>query len=81
MARQYGQLAGDASGAAAATANADVSYRLRSGVQELGRSCHDLVRAAGTCQMAPHGDSFATRDVADSARHVSEKVLLTINVK
>lgn len=77
LSRQYGQLASDATGAAAATSNADVSVRIRSGVQELGRACLELVKAGGTCQMAPQGDTFAQRDVADSARHVSEKVLVT----
>ncbi|PNF41180.1 Talin-1 [Cryptotermes secundus] len=74
LSRQYGQLASDATGAAAATSNADVSTRIRSGVQELGRACLELVKAGGACQMAPQGDTFAQRDVADSARHVSEKV-------
>jgi talin len=76
LSRQYGQLASDATGAAAATSNADVSTRIRSGVQELGRACLELVKAGGACQMAPQGDTFAQRDVADSARHVSEKVLI-----
>ncbi|KDR19212.1 Talin-1 [Zootermopsis nevadensis] len=74
LSRQYGQLAADATGAAAATSNADVSSRIRSGVQELGRACLELVKAGGACQMAPQGDTFAQRDVADGARHVSEKV-------
>lgn len=74
LSRQYGQLAADATGAAAATSNADVSSRIRTGVQELGRACLELVKAGGACQMAPQGDTFAQRDVADSARHVSEKV-------
>lgn len=75
LSRQYGQLAADATGAAAATSNADVSSRICSGVQELGRACLELVKAGGACQMAPQGDTFAQRDVADSARHVSEKVI------
>ncbi|KAJ9593984.1 hypothetical protein L9F63_014625, partial [Diploptera punctata] len=74
LSRQYAQLASDASGAAAATSNADVSSRIRMGVQELGRACLELVKSGGACQMAPQGDTFAQRDVSDSARHVSEKV-------
>ena len=74
LSRQYAQLASDATGAAAATSNADVSSRIRTGVQELGRACLELVKSGGACQMAPQGDTFAQRDVSDSARHVSEKV-------
>ncbi|XP_063237314.1 talin-1 isoform X2 [Bacillus rossius redtenbacheri] len=70
----YGQLAHDAVGAAAATSNADVSARIRAGVQDLGRACLDLVRSGGTCQMAPQGDTYAQRDVSESSRVVSEKV-------
>ncbi|PSN52989.1 Talin-1 [Blattella germanica] len=74
LSRQYAQLASDATGAAAATSNADVSTRIRSGVQELGRACLELVKAGGACQMAPQGDTFAQREVSDGARTVSEKV-------
>lgn len=34
----------------------------------------DLVKAGNNCQMAPLGDSFTQRDVADAAKHVSERV-------
>jgi len=75
LTHQYCQLASDSTGAAMSTTNADVSSRLNAGVQELGRACLDLVSAGGACQMAPLGDTFTQRDVAESARHVSEKVL------
>nr|CAD7594785.1 unnamed protein product [Timema genevievae] len=74
LSHQYGQLAHDSVGAAASTSNADVSVRLRTGVQELGRACLDLVKSGGTCQMAPQGDTFAQREVSESGRVVSEKV-------
>lgn len=74
LTHQYCKLAADSTGAAMSTTNADVSSRIRTSVQELGRSCLDLVAAGGACQMAPTGDTFAQRDVADSARNVSEKV-------
>ncbi|XP_052124986.1 talin-1 isoform X3 [Frankliniella occidentalis] len=74
LTHQYCKLAADSTGAAMSTTNADVSSRIRTSVQELGRSCLDLVASGGACQMAPTGDTFAQRDVADSARHVSEKV-------
>nr|CAD7194456.1 unnamed protein product [Timema douglasi] len=74
LSHHYGQLAHDSVGAAASTSNADVSVRLRTGVQELGRACLDLVKSGGTCQMAPQGDTFAQREVSESGRVVSEKV-------
>ncbi|XP_048515080.1 talin-1 isoform X2 [Athalia rosae] len=73
VSHKYTQLSRDASGASAATTNADVSLRLRTGVQELGRACADIVRAAGTCQMAS-GDAFAQREVSEHSKNVTEKV-------
>ncbi|XP_071567528.1 talin-1 isoform X2 [Temnothorax nylanderi] len=73
ISHKYTQLARDTSGASAAASNADVSARLRTGVQELGRACADIVRAAGTCQMAP-GDAYAQREVAEYSKIVTEKV-------
>ncbi|XP_012276723.1 talin-1 isoform X2 [Orussus abietinus] len=73
ISHKYTQLARDACGASAAASNADVSSRLRSGVQELGRVCVDIVRSAGTCQMSP-GDAYAQREVAENSRAVTEKV-------
>ncbi|XP_046398722.1 talin-1 isoform X1 [Ischnura elegans] len=73
LSKQYGRLATDSSGAVAACPSAEVSARLRLGVQELGSACVDLVRSGGARQIAPN-DPYAQRDVADSARHVSEKV-------
>ncbi|XP_011052007.1 PREDICTED: talin-1 isoform X3 [Acromyrmex echinatior] len=73
ISHKYTQLARDTSGASAAASNADVSARLRTGVQELGRACADIVRAAGTCQMSP-GDAYAQREVAEHSKIVTEKV-------
>ncbi|XP_012143051.2 talin_middle and talin-RS domain-containing protein rhea isoform X1 [Megachile rotundata] len=73
ISHKYTQLARDTSGASAAASNADVSSRLRTGVQELGRSCVDIVRAAGTCQMSP-GDAYAQREVAEQSKIVTGKV-------
>ncbi|XP_066588504.1 talin-1 isoform X3 [Prorops nasuta] len=73
ISHKYTQLARDTSGAVAAASNADVSVRLRTGVQELGRACADIVRAAGTCQMSP-GDAYAQREVAEHSKIVTEKV-------
>ncbi|XP_012529648.1 talin-1 isoform X1 [Monomorium pharaonis] len=73
ISHKYTQLARDTSGASAAASNADVSARLRTGVQELGRACADIVRAAGVCQMSP-GDAYAQREVAEHSKIVTEKV-------
>ncbi|XP_043281171.1 talin-2 isoform X2 [Venturia canescens] len=73
ISHKYTQLARDTSGASAAASNADVSSRLRSGVQELGRACADIVRAAGVCQLSP-GDVYAQREVAENGKIVTEKV-------
>ncbi|XP_051170651.1 talin-1 isoform X3 [Leptopilina boulardi] len=73
ISHKYTQLARDTSGASAAASNADVSARLRTGVQELGRACADIVRDAGNCQMSP-GDSFFQREVSEDSKIVTEKV-------
>ncbi|XP_064472172.1 talin-2-like isoform X2 [Ornithodoros turicata] len=73
LSHHYGALAADARGAVAATANPDVSARIRNGVHELGRACIELTKSAGSCQSNP-GDMYAQREVADNARVVSEKV-------
>ncbi|XP_050464665.1 talin-1 isoform X2 [Cataglyphis hispanica] len=73
ISHKYTQLARDTSGASAAASNADVSAKLRTGVQELGRACADIVRAAGTCQMST-GDAYAQREVAEQSKIVTEKV-------
>ncbi|KAJ4445576.1 hypothetical protein ANN_12257 [Periplaneta americana] len=67
LSRLYVQLATDATGAAAATPNAEVAARILSGIQELGRACQEVVKLGSTCQVAQ-------KEVADSARHVSQKV-------
>ena len=73
ISHKYTQLARDTAGASAAASNADVSARLRNGVQELGRSCADIVRAAGVCQLSP-GDVYAQREVSEHGKIVTEKV-------
>ncbi|KOX74764.1 Talin-1 [Melipona quadrifasciata] len=73
ISHKYTQLARDTSGASAAASNAEVSTRLRTSVQELGKACVDIVRAAGTCQMSS-GDAYAQREVAEHSKIVTEKV-------
>ncbi|XP_057321307.1 talin-2 isoform X3 [Microplitis mediator] len=73
ISHKYTQLARDTSGASAAAANAEVSARLRNGVQDLGRACVDIVRAAGVCQLSP-GDSYAQLEVSSYGKIVTERV-------
>lgn len=54
-----------------------VAARLKSRVQDLGNSCIQLVQNAGTVQHNPT-DNYAKRDLADNAKVVSEKVLLSL---
>ena len=42
-------------------------------VQDLGKSCIELVQDAGSLQSNP-ADSFARRDMTEHARSVTEKV-------
>lgn len=72
MSTCYQQLASDAKSASTDMGNAEVGQRIRSTVQDLGKATIGLVKATGSCQMAPH-DSFALRDVSDNARSVGEK--------
>ncbi|CAG5092292.1 Similar to Tln1: Talin-1 (Mus musculus) [Cotesia congregata] len=73
ISHKYTQLARDTAGASAAAANAEVSARLRNGVQDLGRACVDIVRAAGVCQLSP-GDSLAQLEVSSYGKIVTERV-------
>ncbi|CAN7981389.1 unnamed protein product, partial [Ixodes pacificus] len=73
LSHHYAALAADARGAMAATASSDVSGRIRTGVQDLGKACINLTKSAGACQGSP-GDTYRQREVADNARVVSEKV-------
>ncbi|XP_075218972.1 talin_middle and talin-RS domain-containing protein rhea isoform X1 [Lycorma delicatula] len=73
LTHQYAQLATDSGGAAVATANPEVSSRLATSVQELGRACFNTVSAAGSVQASP-ADTLAHRDLSDSAHVLSVKV-------
>ncbi|XP_034947623.1 talin-2 isoform X2 [Chelonus insularis] len=73
ISHKYTQLARDTLGASAAASTAEVSTRLRNGVQELGRACADIVRAAGICQLSPK-DSYAQREVSEQGKIVTERV-------
>lgn len=40
----------------------------------LGKASLDLIKAGNNCQIAPAGDAFAQKDVAEASKRVSEKV-------
>merc|ERR1719278_520563 len=69
---QYQQLANDAKRASQGTTSAEMGQRIRVSVQELGQATIELVKATGSCQIAPK-DSHVLRDVSENARSVSEK--------
>ena len=69
----YQQLANDAKRASQGTSSAEMGQRIRVSVQELGEATIELVKATGSCQIAPK-DSHILRDVSENARSVSEKV-------
>jgi len=78
--QHYNNLASDAKGAIATTLTDDVGVRIRSGVQELGKACIDLVKFAGVVHFSPD-DTFASpegtyarRDLSEANKRVSEKV-------
>merc|ERR1719278_1846932 len=68
----YQQLANDAKRASQGTSSAEMGQRIRVSVQELGQATIELVKATGSCQIAPK-DSHVLRDVSENARSVSEK--------
>ncbi|XP_070547100.1 talin-1-like isoform X3 [Ptychodera flava] len=72
IAHDYNELAGNARGAMATSNSDEVSDRIKVSVQDLGKSCIDLVRLGGVVQGNPT-DSMAKKELVDNARVVSEK--------
>ena len=52
-----------------------MATRIRMTVQDLGKSCIELVQDAGNLQASPE-DSYTRRDLTEHAHNVTEKVLL-----
>ncbi|KAK0087903.1 hypothetical protein PV325_013782 [Microctonus aethiopoides] len=73
ISHKYTQLARDTSGASAAASNAQISSRLRLGVQELGQACADIVRVVGVYQSSPR-DTYQQREVSEHGKIITEKV-------
>ncbi|XP_025081470.1 talin-1-like isoform X4 [Pomacea canaliculata] len=73
LTRDYAQLASASCGAAGATTSSDIANRIRMTVQDLGKSCIELVQDAGFLQANP-SDTYAERDLSEHARSINEKV-------
>nr|XP_022305900.1 talin-1-like isoform X8 [Crassostrea virginica] len=73
LTRDYDLLASNSANAAATSNSQDIANRIRTTVQDLGKSCVELVQDAGKVQGDPQ-DSYARRELQDHARSVSEKV-------
>ncbi|XP_053387301.1 talin-1-like [Mercenaria mercenaria] len=73
LTRDFDLLASDSRGAAASAQNAEIASRIRVNVQDLGKSCIELVQDAGNLQANP-SDSYARQDITQHARSVTEKV-------
>uniref|UniRef100_A0A8W8NU76 Talin-1 n=1 Tax=Magallana gigas TaxID=29159 RepID=A0A8W8NU76_MAGGI len=77
LTRDYDVLASNSANAAATSNSQDIANRIRTTVQDLGKSCVELVQDAGKVQGDPH-DTYARRDLQDHARSVSEKVAFVL---
>ncbi|KAJ8686379.1 hypothetical protein QAD02_022173, partial [Eretmocerus hayati] len=73
LSHKYSELARDAAGASATSSNTDISSKLRLSVQELGKACIDIIRAAGSCQLSSN-NAYSQREMSDYSKIVSEKV-------
>ncbi|XP_017480871.1 PREDICTED: talin-1-like [Rhagoletis zephyria] len=72
LSHNYANLASDVNGISSATNNVEIASRVKGSVQELGSSCIEITKCAGSCQVNP-GDSYSQRELAESARNVCEK--------
>ncbi|KAL5020158.1 hypothetical protein ScPMuIL_003050 [Solemya velum] len=77
LTRLFDQLATDSRGASGCASSPEVSTRIRNSVQDLGKSCIEIVQDAGNLQLNPT-DSFTKRDLGEHARNVSEKVAFVL---
>ncbi|CAG5121597.1 unnamed protein product, partial [Candidula unifasciata] len=73
LARDYASLANASIGAAAAANSTEIGNRIRATVQDLGKSCVELVQDAGGLQANPT-DQYSRKDLSDHAKSVQEKV-------
>ncbi|XP_011503803.1 PREDICTED: talin-2 [Ceratosolen solmsi marchali] len=73
ISHKYIQLAKDTYSASIATSNSAVSSKLRIEVQELGKTCTDIIGTAGNRQMISN-DIYVQQEVSDCSKCISEKV-------
>ncbi|XP_059140472.1 talin-2-like isoform X4 [Physella acuta] len=73
LTRDFAALANDSLGATQASNNTEIGNRIRSTVQDLGKSCVELVQDAGNLQGNPT-DQYSIKELSDHARSVQEKV-------
>ncbi|KAI8785908.1 talin-1 isoform X12 [Biomphalaria glabrata] len=73
LTRDFVALANDSLGAAQAANSTEIGNRIRSTVQDLGKSCVELVQDAGNLQGNPT-DQFTLKELSDHAKSVQERV-------
>ncbi|XP_058521728.1 talin-2 isoform X1 [Ochotona princeps] len=78
MTSDYGQLALQGQMAAATAEPEEISFQIRTRVQDLGHGCIFLVQKAGALQVCPT-DSYTKRELIECARAVTEKVSLVLS--
>uniref|UniRef100_A0A673MS78 Talin 2a n=1 Tax=Sinocyclocheilus rhinocerous TaxID=307959 RepID=A0A673MS78_9TELE len=74
----YNQLAVQGRLAAATAEPEEISFQIKTRVQELGHGCIGLVQKAGALQICP-SDSFTKRELIECARAVTEKVSMVLS--
>ncbi|BFZ14072.1 hypothetical protein BsWGS_17114 [Bradybaena similaris] len=73
LTRDYTALANASIGAASACNNIEIGNRIRTTVQDLGKSCIELVQDAGNLQTNPT-DHYTQQELTEHAKNVQEKV-------
>ncbi|CAG5116694.1 unnamed protein product, partial [Candidula unifasciata] len=73
LTRDYTALANASIGAAAACNNIEIGNRIRTTVQDLGKSCIELVQDAGNLQANP-SDQYTQHDLTEHGKNVQEHV-------
>ncbi|XP_060030375.1 talin-2 isoform X1 [Erinaceus europaeus] len=78
MTSDYGHLALQGQMAAATAELEEISFQIRTRVQDLGHGCIFLVQKAGALQVCP-SDSYTKQELFQCARAVTEKVSLVLS--
>lgn len=83
ISHKYSQLVRETIGASATASSTEISSKLRSRVQELGKACAAIIRSAGNFQMSSN-DTFSKKEMSDCCKIINEKVsqiLATLHVE